>query len=78
MQLFGTLAPLADRIRPGDFDEIIGQSLENQISAIENLQSLILWGPPGSGKTSFAKIIAQKSRLHFVVYATVKRATRLL
>ena len=75
MQLFETLSPLADRIRPGDFDEIIGQSLENQISAIDSLQSLILWGPPGSGKTSFAKILAKKSKLHFEETSAVMHST---
>ena len=66
---------MADRIRPGDFDEIIGQSLENQISAIDSLQSLILWGPPGSGKTSFSKILAKKSKLHFEETSAVMHST---
>ena len=75
MRLFEPTPPLADRIRPGDFDEIIGQSLEHQILAVDTLQSLILWGPPGSGKTSFAKIIAKKSGLRFEETSAVMHAT---
>jgi putative ATPase len=77
VQLFEQPNPLADRIRPGELDEIIGQSVCDQIPAIENLQSMIFWGPPGSGKTSLAKILAKKSNLRFeetsaVVHATAK------
>ncbi|GHT92211.1 ATPase AAA [Alphaproteobacteria bacterium] len=77
MQLFEKIPPLADRIRPSDFDELIGQSVCDQISSIDNLQSMIFWGPPGSGKTSLAKILARKSGLQFeetsaVIHATAK------
>ncbi len=75
MRLFEQVSPLADRIRPDDFDGLIGQSLANQISKIENLQSLILWGPPGTGKTSFAKIVAKKSGLRFEETSAVMHAT---
>ncbi len=66
-------APLADRMRPRDFndfysqDELVGlnsplrRAIEN-----DNLRSLIFWGPPGSGKTTLAYIIAQKTKAHFV------------
>jgi putative ATPase len=68
---------LADRIRPRELEDLIGQPVGEQVSSFETPQSLILWGPPGSGKTSFAKIIAQKSGLKFeetpaVMYATAK------
>ena len=63
--------PLAERIRPKDFSEFAGQDnllMENQAlrQAIETDQvpSLILWGPPGSGKTTLAGIIAQLSLIH--------------
>ncbi|GHU15174.1 hypothetical protein FACS189449_12630 [Alphaproteobacteria bacterium] len=77
MQLFEKIPPLADRIRPSDFDELIGQSVGDQISSLDNLQSMIFWGPPGSGKTSLAKILARKSGLQFeetsaVIHATAK------
>lgn len=77
MQLFEQAHPLADRIRPIEINELIGQNVCDQIPSIENLQSMIFWGPPGSGKTSLAKILARKSGLRFeetsaVMHATVK------
>ncbi|MDR2268053.1 MAG: AAA family ATPase, partial [Holosporaceae bacterium] len=75
MQLFEQTPPLADRIRPTKLEELIGQSVEEQASLFESLQSLILWGPPGSGKTSFAKILAQKSGLKFEETSAVMHAT---
>ena len=59
-------APLADRMRPGSFDEMIGQEkLVGRGSALRSmveagdLPSLILWGPPGSGKTTLAWLLAE-------------------
>jgi putative ATPase len=75
LQLFEQTPPLADRIRPTKLGELIGQSVEEQASLFESLQSLILWGPPGSGKTSFAKILAQKSGLKFEETSAVMHAT---
>ena len=75
MQLFEQTPPLADRIRPKKLDELIGQSVSEQISSFDNLQSLILWGPPGSGKTSLAKIIARKTGLRFEETSAVMHAT---
>ncbi|MDR2158181.1 MAG: replication-associated recombination protein A [Holosporaceae bacterium] len=75
MQLFEQTPPLADRIRPLELTDLIGQPVDQQVSSFENLQSLILWGPPGSGKTSFAKIIAKKSGLKFEETSAVTHAT---
>ena len=75
MQLFEQTHPLADRIRPTEISELIGQNVCDQIPSIENLQSMIFWGPPGSGKTSLAKILAQKSGLHFEETSAVMHAT---
>lgn len=65
-------APLADQMRPRDFDEFLGQEkLVGKGSvlrkAIENdqLYSMILWGPPGSGKTTLARLIAEKTKSVF-------------
>lgn len=75
MELFTKIAPLADRIRPKEFDELIGQTITYQIANYSNPPSLILWGPPGSGKTSFAKILANKSGLRFEETSAVMHAT---
>jgi len=70
--------PLADRIRPDKMEDFIGQ--DNIIGpdkplrkAIENdeLHSIILWGPPGSGKTTLAKIISRMTKTHFVSFSAV-------
>jgi len=70
--------PLAERMRPRDLEELLGQ--EDIIgpgtplrAAIESdqLTSLILWGPPGSGKTTLARIIARQTRAHFLPFSAV-------
>ncbi|MDD5342050.1 MAG: replication-associated recombination protein A [Patescibacteria group bacterium] len=71
-------APLADRIRPLELegflgqDEIVGQGKVLR-QAIENdeLFSMILWGPPGSGKTTLARIIARLTKSKFVQISAV-------
>jgi putative ATPase len=71
-------APLAERVRPRSFDEFVGQ--EDLLGpgkplreAIERdlLQSIILWGPPGSGKTTLARIIADRTKARFVSFSAV-------
>jgi putative ATPase len=65
-------APLAERLRPRSLDDFIGQEailgpgrLLRRAIAADQLGSLILHGPPGTGKTSLARIIANTSRCHF-------------
>jgi putative ATPase len=70
--------PLAERMRPRTLDEVVGQ---DEIlapgrplrEAIERdlLQSIILWGPPGTGKTTLARIIADMTKAHFVPFSAV-------
>jgi putative ATPase len=72
--LFETLAPrpLADRLRPKRLEEVIGQdhllAAEAPIGrmiASRRLASMILWGPPGCGKTTIARLLAEHTDLHF-------------
>ena len=70
--------PLADRMRPATLDEYVGQehilaSGKPLRAQIENgrLTSLILWGPPGSGKTTLARLIAFSSRSDFIPFSAV-------
>jgi len=71
-------APLADRMRPSDFSDFFGHNeLIGENSPLrraiqnDNLTSLIFWGPPGSGKTTLARIIAEKTKAHFVKFSAV-------
>jgi putative ATPase len=71
--------PLADKMRPRDLDEFLGQDsivgegtlLRAALEQGELKQSLILWGPPGCGKTTLARIIASKVKSRFVMFSAV-------
>ncbi|WP_294173437.1 replication-associated recombination protein A [uncultured Sphingomonas sp.] len=71
-------APLADRLRPASLGEVVGQehltgpdgALGRMVSA-GKLSSLILWGPPGTGKTSIARLLADAVGLQFVALSAV-------
>src|SRR5262245_5966442 len=70
--------PLAERMRPRSLDEIVGQSdlvepgrpLREMIDR-DLLQSIILWGPPGTGKTTLARLIADLTSAEFVAFSAV-------
>jgi putative ATPase len=70
--------PLADRLRPRKLSEVIGQSHvlgpEGPLGAMlaaHSLSSLILWGPPGVGKTTIARLLAQETDLAFVQISAI-------
>jgi putative ATPase len=70
--------PLADRMRPQTLDEFIGQEellgpgrpLRTQIER-DDLGSMLLWGPPGCGKTTLARIIAKRTKSEFIPFSAV-------
>ena len=71
-------APLADRLRPKSLDEIVGQEhltgpegAIGRMVAAGKLSSMILWGPPGIGKTSIARLLAAAVGLRFVAISAV-------
>jgi putative ATPase len=71
-------APLADRLRPRSLDEVVGQEhltgpqgAIGRMVAAGKLSSLILWGPPGTGKTSIARLLADAVGLRFVALSAV-------
>jgi putative ATPase len=71
-------APLAERMRPRTLDEFIGQEhivapgkLLHRLIEEDKLTSLIFWGPPGTGKTTLARIIAHHTKSNFVPFSAV-------
>ena len=76
-------APLAERMRPRDFEYFYGQedlvgpdSPLRQTIQNDSLTSLIFWGPPGSGKTTLARIIAEKTKCHFIKFSAVNAGVK--
>ena len=71
--------PLADRMRPRSLSEFVGQShlvgegriLRRLIEGAGNLPSLILWGAPGTGKTTLARLLAEKAQARFIALSAV-------
>jgi putative ATPase len=85
--LRGGATPLAVRMRPTSIDEVAGQkhllrpgsplvSLATDRSGEQGSVSIILWGPPGTGKTTLAKIVAHTSGRHFVELSAVTAGVR--
>jgi putative ATPase len=76
-------APLADRVRPRTLQEIVGQDdalgpgspLGRAIEA-DRFPSVILWGPPGSGKTTLAHVVHRRTGAHFEALSAVLSGVR--
>jgi putative ATPase len=71
-------APLADRIRPERLEDFVGQEhilgpgrILRSLIEKDQLQSLIFWGPPGTGKTTLARIIAHRTQSHYISFSAV-------
>ena len=76
-------APLADRMRPLSLDEFAGQAhlvgpgrLIRKAIESDAIPSMILWGPPGSGKTTLAQVIANTTRRCFVTFSAVLQGVK--
>jgi putative ATPase len=75
--------PLAERMRPRTLEEVVGQShllaegkpLQRLIAS-DRLSSVIFWGPPGTGKTSLAQIIAHSTKSNFVFFSAVLQGVK--
>jgi putative ATPase len=77
------LKPLADRMRPEKLEEFVGQEhlvgegkILRKIIESDKLPSMIFWGPPGSGKTTLAFIIAKKTNSHFIQISAVSSGVK--
>ncbi len=83
MSLFASSAPLAERIRPEALDDLIGQkhlvgpgSVLRSVIKSGHVPSLILWGPPGVGKTTLANIIAKQVKTPFATLSAVSSGVK--
>src|SRR5512138_3256182 len=71
-------APLAERMRPRMLEEYVGQEhllgpgrMLRSLIESDQVPSLILWGPPGSGKTTLARVIANATSAHFIFFSAI-------
>src|ERR1700716_3263036 len=78
-----SLVPLAERMRPRTVDEIVGQqhilgpnTLLREAIETDQVPSLIFWGPPGTGKTTLARVIAAATRADLVALSAVDAGIR--
>ncbi len=83
MGLFSGSQPLADRMRPQILEEFVGQddligrgTLMRRAIEEDSVGSMIFWGPPGSGKTTLAKVIANTTNQHFVSFSAVLQGVK--
>lgn len=76
-------APLAERLRPHRLDEMVGQQhllgedgVLRRLIEQDQLTSALFWGPPGTGKTTLARVIAQTTRSNFVAFSAVLQGVK--
>jgi len=76
-------APLAERLRPHRLDEMVGQhhllgedGILRRLIEQDQLTSALFWGPPGTGKTTLARVIAQTTRSNFVAFSAVLQGVK--
>ena len=76
-------APLADRLRPQTLDDYVGQrhligegKVLRRLIESDSVSSMIFWGPPGVGKTTLARIIAQRTKASFIDFSAVTSGIR--
>ncbi|MDH5521676.1 MAG: AAA family ATPase, partial [Acidimicrobiia bacterium] len=76
-------SPLASRLRPGSLDDVVGQDHLlgpsgplRRLVEVDRLSSVILWGPPGTGKTTLARLIATASSKQFVQLSAVNASVK--
>ena len=82
-QLIAKGTPLAERMRPRTLDEVVGQhhlldpgKLLRRLIETDQLSSVIFWGPPGTGKTTLARVIATTTRSPFVSFSAVLQGVK--
>jgi len=80
---FDTRAPLANRLRPQTLDDFVGQTqligkgkILRQLIEVDQVSSMIFWGPPGVGKTTLARIIANTTKANFIDFSAVTSGIR--
>lgn len=83
MGLFAGAQPLADRMRPQTLNEFVGQeeligegTLIRRAIEEDSVGSMLFWGPPGSGKTTLARVIANTTNHHFVAFSAVLQGVK--
>ena len=76
-------APLAERLRPQSLDEMVGQQhllgegkVLRRLIESDQVASVIFWGPPGTGKTTLAQVIANSTQSHFVFFSAVLQGVK--